>query len=418
MITKILNIGIIESLDIEDKSRVKMLNIATLVALIVTYLFVLDHLFFTEKTKLAFIYFCLSFILPPVFYFNFKNKYLAARVTLFLFLYSLIFLVSMFLLVGHGNEYYYITISILVLVLSRNTYWSFILIMLNLFLFILPHYYYPNIQEEYIYTTHLAVFCTSLLAVLFFVNTQNKFKVKLKEQKAYLENLNNEKNDLMSVVAHDLKSPLAQIQGLISILKIDNSQLNAEQFQLIEKIKEVTDVQHAQITNFLNIKAVEDSIEKLELENVSVNKTLDIVLTEMKPLALAKNISITNKYNGEELIVLGSKEPLAKIISNLISNSIKFSLPNTSIQLNAESKQNAVFVTVKDEGQGFTEEDKLLVFKKNQVLSAKPTANESSSGVGLYIIKKYVERMNGMVWLESEAGKGTTFFIKFPLVKE
>ena len=251
---------------------------------------------------------------------------------------------------------------------------------------------------------------------MFFINIQNKFRAKLKEQKVHLEKLNNEKSDLMSVVAHDLKSPLAQILGLVNILKIDEGQLSHDQLQLIEKIKQVSNNQHAQITSFLNVKALEESIEKLELEEILVGKTINRVLEEAQTLASAKGIKITAHSTAEELFVLGNREGFFKVVSNLVSNSIKFSFPDTKITLGVKSTKESVLITVQDEGQGFTKEDMELVFQKNQILTAKPTANESSSGVGLYIVKKYVERMNGKVWLESEKGKGTTFFVSLPKV--
>lgn len=418
MLSKLLNIGINDGLDLEDRAKVKLQNAMAFLGLMINVFFIFYHLFFSHKINVSIILFGLSFIAPLVFVFHAKRKYVAARATLFLFLYILIFAVSTILLVGHGNEYYYIALSILILVLNKNNYWTAIIILLNVFLYLLPHFYYPNIQEEYFVSTHIAVYASSLLSVLFFIKIQNAFRVKLREQKVHLEKLNDEKSDLISVVAHDLKSPLAQIQGLVNILKLDNGQLNQEQLQLIDKIKQVTDNQHEQISDFLSVKALEDSVEKLELEVVSVAKTIEQVLGEVQTLASAKDIKITDKSTSEELSILGSSEGLFKVISNLISNSIKYSFANTEITLDVKSIKENVVITVGDEGQGFTKEDLKLVFKKNQMLSAKPTANESSSGVGLYIIKKYVERMNGKVWLESEKGKGSTFFVSLPQVSQ
>jgi len=418
VLSKLLNIGINDGLDLEDRAKVKLQNAMAFLGLMINVFFIFYHLFFSHKINVSIILFGLSFIAPLVFVFHAKRKYVAARATLFLFLYILIFAVSTILLVGHGNEYYYIALSILILVLNKNNYWTAIIILLNVFLYLLPHFYYPNIQEEYFVSTHIAVYASSLLSVLFFIKIQNAFRVKLREQKVHLEKLNDEKSDLISVVAHDLKSPLAQIQGLVNILKLDNGQLNQEQLQLIDKIKQVTDNQHEQISDFLSVKALEDSVEKLELEVVSVAKTIEQVLGEVQTLASAKDIKITDKSTSEELSILGSSEGLFKVISNLISNSIKYSFANTEITLDVKSIKENVVITVGDEGQGFTKEDLKLVFKKNQMLSAKPTANESSSGVGLYIIKKYVERMNGKVWLESEKGKGSTFFVSLPQVSQ
>lgn len=414
LFSKILNIGIVDTLGLESRARVKLQNSIALYSLILIYFFIFYHFFYTQKIDVAVAFFVLSFFVPLIFLFQYKQKYIAAKIVLFLFLYVIVFMASMVLLVGHGNEYYYITISILILILNKNAYWTVFFLLFNVFLFLLPHYYYPNIQEEFIVSTHLAVFISALLAVLFFKNVQNKFRAKLKEQKVILENLNEEKDDLMSVVAHDLKSPLTQIQGLVNIIKIDSGQLNKEQLVLIEKIKTVTDNQYSHITSYLNVKALEDSIEKLELGEVSVGKLIQKILDQLLPQAEAKNIELVHNSHELDLAIVGSEEGFFKVLSNLISNSIKYSYPNTTIKLDVDHTTDKVLVKVKDEGQGFTAEDLEHVFKKNQVLSAKPTANESSSGVGLYIVKKYIDRMHGKVWLESEKNQGTTFFITLP----
>lgn len=82
--------------------------------------------------------------------------------------------------------------------------------------------------------------------------------------------------------------------------------------------------------------------------------------------------------------------------------------------MEAKREIDYVLITVTDQGQGFKKDEQHRVFEKNVVLSAKPTADESASGMGLYIVKKYVDRMKGKVWFESEQGKGSTFYIKLP----
>ena len=199
MLSKLLAIGIDDSLGLEDKARVRLQNAMALVGILINIFFIFYHLLFTHKLLVSIVLFCLSFIAPLVFVFHHKKKYVAAKVSLFTFLYILIFAVSTILLVGHGNEYYYIALSILVLVLNKNTHFIIVIITFNIFLFLFPHFYYPNIQEEYIVSTHIAVFISALLAVLFFRSTQNKFRAKLKEQKVHLEKLNLEKDDLMKI---------------------------------------------------------------------------------------------------------------------------------------------------------------------------------------------------------------------------
>lgn len=99
---------------------------------------------------------------------------------------------------------------------------------------------------------------------------QKQYRLRLNAQKEKLAELNIEKNDLMSIVTHDLKSPLAQIKGLISILELEGNQFSWEQIELFEKIKGVTASQHKQITTFLDVKALEEKIEQITFKDFNL----------------------------------------------------------------------------------------------------------------------------------------------------
>ncbi len=414
MLFKLLSLGLYDSLELEEAVRIKFLNAAALLFATVLSAFVFFHVFITNMYDVAAVQFIISLGVPVTLWLQFKHKYIAARVVLFVFIHIVVFITSMILLIGHGNEYYYIATSILILTQSKKVYWAAIFIGLNLILFVLPHIYYPYINEHYKMVTALSVFVSTLLAVRFFMIIQKQYRERLNAQKDKLAELNMEKNDLMSIVAHDLKSPLAQIKGLVSILELEGSQLSKEQIELIEKIKGVTANQHKQITAFLDVKALEEKIEKINYADFDIVKNIKLVVEDMSTLARSKNIQLVDEYNIEKLFVYGSEDYLDKIISNLISNAIKFSYPNSVVKLEVIVEKNQILIAVKDKGQGFKETDLPKIFLMNEVLSATPTADESATGIGLYIVKKYVDMMNGSVWLESEEGKGSTFFVKLP----
>ena len=99
------------------------------------------------------------------------------------------------------------------------------------------------------------------------------------------------------------------------------------------------------------------------------------------------------------------------ILENLLSNAVKFSPSGSTITMEALEKNDQINISVTDQGPGFTEEDKALIFNRFQKLSARPTGDETSTGLGLSIVKKYVTDLGGELWLESEIGKGSTFFV-------
>ena len=103
-----------------------------------------------------------------------------------------------------------------------------------------------------------------------------------------------------------------------------------------------------------------------------------------------------------------------QVLENLVSNAVKYSPPGKNIFVRLQHSAEAVRCEVQDEGPGLSPEDQKKLFGKFARLSAKPTGGEHSTGLGLSIVKKMVEAMNGKVWCESELGKGATFIVEFP----
>jgi len=136
------------------------------------------------------------------------------------------------------------------------------------------------------------------------------------------------------------------------------------------------------------------------------------MFAEYSERALAKNIHISYVFPESEIIVMTDSSAFHEVLDNLVSNAIKFSFPASQVLLEVVLTQNnSVRICVKDSGPGLTKEDQSKLFGKFMRLSAQPTGGEHSTGLGLSIVKKLVEAMNGKIWCESEAGKGATFII-------
>lgn len=416
MLTRLLAVGLDQSLDFEESIKIKLLNVVTFLFLLIAYIFIIKHLFFTEKYEVAFVHFIASLIIPSIYYFQYKRKYNTAKFIFFVLLHLIIFVPSMFLLVGKGVENFYTVVIILILILIKKPILVYSLLGLNVFLYISPQLFmHPHTNENYSFVTSLVEILAIILAVRFFILIQNQFKEQLTLQNRRLEKLNLEKSDLMKIVAHDLKNPLTQIKGLISILELSDNQLNQEQKILIDKIKGVTDSQHQQITGFLDAEYFESDYEEAVLEKVMVRKIVETVLDGILAQAIAKGIKLTYVKSAKKTLFIDGKEIwLYKIISNLVSNAIKFSHSGTEIAIEVKTLDDDVLILVKDQGLGINENEVRKIFNKNTKVSTLPTGNESSSGLGLYIVKKYVDELYGKVWVESEEGKGSTFFVSFP----
>ncbi len=415
MLSKLLNIGNTKSLDFENEIKVRLLNAFSFVFSIILGFYVLYNFFYVKRYSLALIEFAILLIVPLIILLQHKRKYDFARVVFFMLLHLVIFVTSVFLSPGKRIEYFYLVIVMLLMVLARKITWTYVIIFLDIILFFVPQIVFNVYPEKgFPYTNSVILVISTVWALRFFILIQNQYSNKLNVQKKRLESLNREKNDLMSIVAHDLKSPLAQIKGLVSILELEGGQLNKEQIELIDKIKGVTDNQNKQISQFLDANALEEKVEQITLQNFDAVATIIKVIAEMSTLASSKNIRIIQGFETKLILINGSEEGWCKIISNLYSNAIKYSQPQTTITLNIKLMENKVLFSIKDEGPGFKKEELDKVFSKNKVLSAQPTSNETASGIGLYIAKKYVDLMDGEIWLESTEGKGSTFFVKLP----
>jgi signal transduction histidine kinase len=227
--------------------------------------------------------------------------------------------------------------------------------------------------------------------------------------------LNNEKNNLIGIVAHDLKSPLNQIRGLLSILKLTATNLSEETISYIDMMEESSGRLSDMIAKILDVEAIESQKMNLVIEEIELADILRTLTGRYKHAASQKEISIfENAIVGLKAKV--DRDYTEQIFENLLSNAIKFSPSNRKIFINLFCKDDQITCEIKDEGPGLTESDKKKLFGKYQKLSAKPTGNETSTGLGLSIVKKFVEAMQGRIWCESQAGEGASFFVAFPQV--
>lgn len=232
---------------------------------------------------------------------------------------------------------------------------------------------------------------------------------KVKKLNDNLNELNREKNDFMNLVVHDLKNPLINILSLIRMMK--DSAENEATRDYAENIISQTDRMFNLISRLLDYRAIEDG--KLKIKN-TVFKTEDILTDVMKNMnnqAEKKNLKMVcyNACIGKNLNT--DYVILYQIMENLVSNAIKFSPRDKHITLNSYSTGDGVTFEVKDEGPGFTERDKRKVFSSFARLSAQPTGNEQSTGLGLSITKKLGTLISSRIELESIEGKGAKFSV-------
>jgi signal transduction histidine kinase/tetratricopeptide (TPR) repeat protein len=231
-----------------------------------------------------------------------------------------------------------------------------------------------------------------------------------------LDGLNHEKDTLMNIVAHDLKSPLNRIYGLVKILESEVD-LNEEQKAYLRLMKESTLGGLDLITDLLDVHAWKELRENPKPQAFSLHDFLEKKIHAFEHSAQEKGITIKwsarERENADRKIV---SEPnyLGRIFDNLLSNAIKFSSSRSTVEVTGLWKDGLLMLTIKDQGPGFTKEDQTQMFQKFRKLSARPTAGESSNGLGLAIVRILVDRLGGTIDLKTAQGQGSEFIISIP----
>ena len=263
------------------------------------------------------------------------------------------------------------------------------------------------------------------LAILFYRNN-----IKTKQAKALLEakrkevlhqnerlrELNKEKDGIIGVVAHDLKSPLNKVEGFTQLIPLVGS-LNEEQESYIEQINKVTHSGKSLIRDLLDISDIENSGSKLNITAFDLQETVQGLVETFEQRAKQKDIRLHYTHTSAEAQVSTDRSFVERILDNLLSNAIKFSEAESVVRVRTEADKNRLTLEVSDQGPGISEADQQKMFKKFERLSAKPTAGESSTGLGLSIIKALVEKLGGEIRVASALEEGTTFTVVLPQAK-
>ena len=234
---------------------------------------------------------------------------------------------------------------------------------------------------------------------------------KLSDTNKLLTDANNLKTELLGIAAHDLKNPLSIIKNLSTILEGNPQDEVAE---LSSVIRQASQQMLDLINELLESSAIESGRYPIHIEKINLSVLLQYVLEGNKTSAQKKgqHLEIAQK---EDCIIMADGSSLRRVMDNLISNAIKYSPLNTIITIRLFKKGNTARFEVSDQGPGLSEDDKQKIFGKFQRLHAQPTGGESSSGLGLSIVKQIIELHNGRVWAESRGeSKGTTFIVELP----
>ena len=255
--------------------------------------------------------------------------------------------------------------------------------------------------------------------VLARVNTHlmlQRLQRQLQQQNEELVQLNQEKNELLGIAAHDLKNPLAAIQSLSEFMQDSFDVLSKEKMlKSLSVVRTSSKQMFELIKNLLDVYAIESGKIKVSLLSVNVTPIVQSLAEDYESRASNKNINIDFKGLDRKLVAYTDVSIFHQILDNLISIAVKYSPQGKNIWITLNQDTKYICCEIRDEGPGLSERDKQKLFGKFARLTPRPTGQEHSTGLGLFIVKKLVEAVRGRVWCETELGQGATFTVEFPV---
>ena len=244
------------------------------------------------------------------------------------------------------------------------------------------------------------------------INTSLELKVELRNSK--LLEIISTNGKFLSIIAHDLRSPFSSIIGILELLKLSLKEFNKDEIE--EYINLVYNSANNTLVLLDNLLqwAIAQNIEKtFKPVKINLYELLIDEIESLKTLAQQKQISMIEAIE-PELNVTADLQMIKTILRNLICNAIKYTNRYGKIIISASGNKQFVEVAVKDNGIGISAEDKIKMFKVEELHSTPGTHNEKGTGLGLLLCKEFVELHGGTLLLESEAGNGSRFAFTLP----
>lgn len=221
-----------------------------------------------------------------------------------------------------------------------------------------------------------------------------------------------QKERILNTVAHDLRSPINNIAGISQLILADKN-LSAELKELVSMVVHATESSQSLILGLLQSNA--------PLDYPTVSKKVNLVLfieecvSLLRLTAVDKDIQIKTTYSDKEIIVAIDTNRIERVLTNLVNNAIKFSTANSVISITVDKELKDAVIRIADKGIGIPKENHDKIFDMFTHARRIGTAGETSFGMGLSICKQIIEEHKGAITMESEEGKGTSFFVRLPL---
>ncbi len=231
-----------------------------------------------------------------------------------------------------------------------------------------------------------------------------------------LEKLNQDKNKFLQIAAHDIRNPVTAILSF-SMMLLDESKekFSEDEAEFLKIIQESSEFLLKLLNELLDISVIESGQLHLRIDELDLVKLMKSNIAIHKVMAERKKITVNFKSDNKEIFAHFDQVKIEQVLNNLISNAIKFSLPDSEVNVLLTKNDRQIILMVIDNGQGIPKDEQEKLFHPFAKTSVQSTGGERSTGLGLSICKKIVEAHNGKIWFDSETNKGSTFYVALPI---
>ncbi len=281
---------------------------------------------------------------------------------------------------------------------------------------------FPFIVQAHFYETRMFYFAVAVTLTLLTLGIyrwrmrtlrarQEELERLVEERTRNLTEANNAKSQLLSFVAHDLKTPLITINSIAQEIK--RFEVDKHFRGYLDLVEQNSKRIVTLISEILNITAIESGKFQFKMEPINIADIAGMVVDGYQVQAQRKDQMLRYTVEGhEQCTVMADSGKLQEAMENLVNNAIKYSPRGAQITVAVVRNNGTVRFSVNDQGPGISDEEKEQLFKKFTVLSAKPTGGEIATGLGLAIVKEIIEAHHGKIYVLSEPAKGSTFVIE------
>jgi ligand-binding sensor domain-containing protein/signal transduction histidine kinase len=317
-----------------------------------------------------------------------------------------------FKIIGSNNDDEWNTDAIGIKIIIRPPWWRSILAyVVYLIVIVLSVFVFIKIRERRLQQDKI-ILEQKVTERTLQIEEQNQL---ITTQNEKLKELNSTKDKLFSIIGHDLGNQFNIIVGFLDVLVSDFKRLAADKLEL--HLKNIYDTsKHANdlLENLLTWAKIQRNAIQYHPKEFKVKPIIEESLGLLQSAAAKKNITVQVIAN-PETIIYADVNMFSTVIRNLTYNAIKFTHENGEVSISVKNMQKFCQAIVKDNGVGIPKENIQKIFRVDSKLSTKGTNGEKGTGLGLIVVKEFIEKHNGKIWVESEVGKGSEFKITLPL---